>query len=553
MVALPGKPTLSLMKVRNSMKKKAFSTLTMVVSCAAMISCQKPGAIREPSGQGSVSEARASTPPGPAAMPSGLAMDQLVEASPAANSENAALEISLPQAVTGASINAALKPIIAALESLAATLGGDVSIVAGGLKTQLDVELDHLNGMLHNEVNVPIANLGLDVQDVSRQLLSTVERVDFLLKGQQKCATQNLGTLLAALQTVMLETKSGIPFVHAGAARLDYFQFAGHAANVVPSSGGRLTIRGFRLWGNPRPVVDIRDDSRAKVLAVLAPEAADNTNSLSVMVDKATIAASTGKCLQLHVQTFRQGGLLGKRVIPVADMYEPMCVPSEYGASLQLTASVAFTCPNTQVSTLEQKVFYFDNTSCDQRKTVTHTERWVMPSDGCSILSTNDSPGALNRNQSNIVMSPGYDSVTAAGWIDPATCFSVPFVGAKLLHSSEWQRLASPKIKCPTHDQRVTTSTSPDVPITASTQICVDLDKTCNEPGSQFWFSLRGKASGMVPQEIYSSPRTVVGTASASPVSVTVPVGNISASYTAPPVNGKSQVCVTIKGNSCDY
>ncbi|MCY1071005.1 hypothetical protein OV090_40060 [Nannocystis sp. RBIL2] len=448
----------------------------------------------------------------------------------------------VPPGLTGAALFGAVDLVMKSLRNVIATGFGDAGITAGQLATQLGITTEQLRRLLHDELNVPLTRLGLDVQEVARRLLSVTERASNLLSTQQRCAFQNIESFSAGLQTMLLELRTGVPFVKPGRPRLDYLKFDGHSPSVVPPSGGRATLHGFRLWDRSAPTVELYDDNRQSRLKVLQAQAGGSANSVSVVFDVALISENAGRCLQLRVRPRDRRGKV------VSDLFIPMCVPPAFSTRLALTGSISYACPQAETRRLEQRIFYFENTSCEDRKPVSLTERWPLP-DGCSIIRLEDRPGALNRHQSNVSLSFNADSVTAAGWLDTAECAWI-----KLLSHTMWQRLVTPVVHCKIEVPQTASITSLAVRMEIpTTQICVNVPKRCASPTSVFWFDLSRSHSDGQATGIFTSPRVTSNNNGASTTDATVGELQISSVYNPNLVDGTAQICAMTKVASCDY
>jgi hypothetical protein len=153
--------------------------------------------------------------------------------------------------LTGALVIGETQNLIGSLQTLGASLGGDVSIAAGGVSGQLSGLLSQFQTALGTNVNVPLNSLGLDVNNLGRQLHSTVGQINQLVTLQRNCGVANVNTLIAGLRNAAQGTLANIPLIKNGEPHVDYFQFAGHNPDIVPASGGRATISGYQLYTHP--------------------------------------------------------------------------------------------------------------------------------------------------------------------------------------------------------------------------------------------------------------------------------------------------------------
>jgi hypothetical protein len=226
-----------------------------------------------------------------------------------------------------------------------------------------------------------------------------------------------------------------------------------------------------------------------------------------------------------------------------------MCVPKEYERSVVLEANIDYSITNSGERTLSGKRFSFSNSSCEDRKNFGHTEAWdaEMPGPGWRIVRVHESAPDI-VNQSNIVVTFADSSVSAAGWLDDATCVETPF-SHSLIHDTHWAETLEPVSAGPntTHKQG-SAATDPMPMAFPETRICADVPKDEQASGpSTFWLTLipylRGERS---PQPLYVGPRKTTPTADTFNYTDQAGGYRIDGSYNPVVVSGKSQVCATL-------
>ncbi len=457
----------------------------------------------------------------------------------------------------GAAVVAA-NAVLDKIEDIATGLTGNAQIVTGtaaGQLAQLIAEAQKAAG----DLSTPINNLGANARLSVDRLVQATEQLDQIVTRQQACIFQNLDLFLAGLQTVTAGLKAGIPLVDPGGPRLVSFTFDGkRTPNVVPREGGRARLRGFRLWehANTPPEVAILDNNVPVVEPQVQP--GGSTDEVAFAVTQDLVRSQAGKCLVVRVVTYRPKKILW--IFPAGrertgTVAIPMCVPQEYRQSLSLTANLAYSVTNQVERTLGGRRFGWGNDKCEGgRANVSQTMAWSadIPS-GFRIVRVHESDPDI-RNDTNINVSFTNESVTAAGWLDEASCVEVclpPFGPCirKLLHDTHWFKTLAPVIAGP--NTVTTTAAAAGDPVQMqlpSTSMCVNVPKDASASGaSTVWVTIDRYIDGhKLPNALHVGPRLT--TPDMNTLSDTRPQDTYSVAvrYNPVVVNGNSQVCASV-------
>jgi hypothetical protein len=460
----------------------------------------------------------------------------------------------------GAVINGA-QSVITELKNIGATWGGDFSIATGGTASQLGALLTQFQSMVNNNINVPLNSLGLDVQNLGRRIQAATDQLNQILTHQRNCGFANAEALISGIRNVGLNVTKNVPFVSAGNARVDYIQFAGHDPEVVPREGGRATVFGYQLYPGTSPTVTLWDEA-GHSLAALRPERATSDDSFAVNVAGQILATHAGQTLLLDIHTHKKKYFLG--FIPSGEdsteLKLPLSVPQAYDLKYRVVAKGVYSCTQTVSGTLPPIGFGFENSSCEDRKNVSDVRTPALPSGaGISnpqITGWHYSAGPNIRNQSNVGVSYTPTTVTAAGWLDTATCIQVgwPVHIAKLDHPTNWGAGVAPEVRYSQaleHDENggpVLVDAS--LPTTTAT---MQLNSSCFEAGPKsFSYKITPILNGKDQKDLYDSP---IQTGSEHGVNDAVNLGSLSISgaWNPQPVQGSSQVVVTISAPQCGH
>ncbi|HTK21532.1 MAG TPA: hypothetical protein VL442_18565 [Mucilaginibacter sp.] len=456
----------------------------------------------------------------------------------------------LPDGTSLAMLEKLVNDVIQQLQNAATTIEGNGSIVIGGATSQLSALLNQLKSMIGEDFTKPINQLSREIRNTSNQLFSAVNRINMILKNQQACLLVNVQVFLASITTVISGLKSGIPFIDNTTPRIDYFQFDGHTPSVVPKNGGRISIVGFDLWHDEKypPEVKLFNEARNKViLDNIKPEKGQNVNSFSFILSPEFIAKNHGQNLQLQVISKEKHwlDLFGPKVL--GTFFMPICIPETAFAKFKISAHLQYQTEVDVVETLDFRRFGMGNDSCEDRKNYSHTEAWQLPAGGQILSVVTKDPDV--RNQVNVQFSFAGSTITAAGWLDTATCFCPPIGGCHLFHDTHWFASAAPQISYKKTGEKIVDVTSDTIEMNNnSVDFKLNFKKDSNDNVADiFWFDVI-LDNGNAQKTIFSSPKINTDT-----FSTNINGLFLDAKYTGQVVNGNSELAVNITLPGCGF
>jgi len=460
---------------------------------------------------------------------------------------------------TAGAVIVGAQSVLDKLNHILTSLTGDASVAVGGATQQFSDLISQVQQLAKDDFATPINNLSSNIRVSVNALQQVTASVDALASKQRECIFEHLDLFVAGLQTVTSGiTVLGLPIVTA-APRLISFTFDGQITpDVVPRAGGTALVAGVSIWTVPSlaPTVQVKS-SDSTVIGSPTPQPGSSVNDFRVPVAPALFAGRGGQCLYFDVTAYKQKAFLffhyGK--VKTGEATLPMCVPQQFDQSVSVLANVAYSVTSTGERTLSAKRFGFSNTSCEDRKNVSQGQAWdaEIPAGWRIVRVQQSAPDIVN--QSNIGVSFTNSSVTAAGWLDTATCINTPF-SHSLLHDTHWNMTLTPVIDGPnTSNIQSSGSTQPvamNYPTTSN--ICASVPKDASSSGaSSFWITLTPYLRGeQESAPLYVGPRQTDPTMDTFTYSDTDTTGayQVNVSYNPTVVSGNCQVCasITVKG-----
>ncbi len=452
----------------------------------------------------------------------------------------------LPSGMTVLALQEFVNKTINNLKNAGTTILGNGQITMLSASNDLSVLLSQVNSLAQTNFTKPINEMSFEIRNLSSQLYSAANRMNIIVDQQQACLVLNASIVIAGVQNVTSELKSGVPFVGDDSPRINYFQFEGKTPSIVPEAGGRVNVLGFRLWKDKKapPIVELYDNERKLKIKDIQPERASNDNAFSLIMTKETITANAGKCLQLKV-IVRQRSFWGK-ISNVGEYWTPFCIPNSYGKEIFVKAYLDYQCTNNKTETTpDSKDFNFDNHSCTDRANIDNTQCWSLPANA-QILRLLYSPES--RNDNNVSVNFIGNCVKVTGWIDEASCFEGPFGIKKKLHHAYWRTSVKAEYTYPKTETLNSGIVSSDkvLPNSSDVILFVNLPKSCeNKLNSLFWFEVY-QVNGNENTLIYKSANT-------SDLSVSDSKGGmlIDAKLNPIPTNGNAQLSVKLTFPKC--
>jgi hypothetical protein len=456
-----------------------------------------------------------------------------------------------------------VQQVIQDLKNAGTTLGGNGSKVVAGTTAQLSDLLNQLQQIVGDDLGKQVDQLSGSALEISARMQASVQQLNELIDNQRNCSFLQAEEFVAGVNTVGLQLLSQLPFAKKDAPRVYSFTFSGHAPDVIPKSGGRVTFQGYRLSVNGQPDIKIWDEKRDKTLLEPKSEPASNEDDTSTVIDSDFIANHVGETLQVEIKPKTHRGVL-QRLWPSGttsdpDVFLPVVIPVAYNTTLMLTAWTQYNIPGTARVELPPLEFQYFSTSCGDRYSVNNDTCTVtgIPAGG-RIVDFKDQPLG-DRNPSQIQINHTNDALTASGWVDSPTCisFKVPPFGPtvqKLVASSIYNHNITPVIEYPVSQ---TKSSGPVVAQSAmtlpTTSLSVDIPKE-KSSATTFWFQI---ATTTGPANIrnkvfYKSPHltnSIAGNSNFSDTSAAPFLVDDNFSPTL--VNGKAQLSVKVTLPQC--
>ena len=461
---------------------------------------------------------------------------------------NRVAALDAPVSLTAGAFDSLIQSIIDKLQNLAASVSGDLSISVGGASSQLSALLEQFKQATQQSITQPINSLSDSVQAMARQLQYATNRIQDILAHERACLLENAGVVIASLDSMTLELKSGLPFVKDSKAKLYYFKFAGHSPSIVPPEGGPMTLVGFRLWDR-EPKLELCDEAKHSLSPLEVSHSTDE-NSVDTNIPSTILQQSSGKCLFIHCVTQKWSFFQG--TIPDTDLYLPLYVPKALAFKWLVQAWVNYQISSRQEAVGPELDFRFDNNSCDKHN-VTQTQGWSLPEDA-QIIGYLDRDMGDSRQNNVISLAITGHTITAAGTMDQGQCVDL-FVGKKFLSSAIWNHGISPRytymVTTP-HDTSGNAESAGKAFPTA--QILVSIPKAEGKGVATFWYQVVPSVNGVSQGPLYVSPRVTIGPdASSGQDQNQAEQINIDAIYNPQSINGNSQLNVTLTVPACGF
>lgn len=439
-----------------------------------------------------------------------------------------------------------MEQLLDRLDNLRSSLDGDIKTSLDKGVAGIRSAIADLKELAGENIKAPLDNLGHDAQQLARSLSDATTRIDQMLKSQQKDFFANLSSTVAGVETIGLEFARKLPFGKESAPRVQYFAFAGEIPSVVPVSGGRMEIFGYRLGEvSANKEIAILDAKLEKVLARMKAMPGRGPHSVTVFVEPSFITAQAGQVLGIRIRPNSRN--------TNSDLLLPMVIPQNLNVSVQVEAGVAYTCTKPVREAFgDWKEKRFRNGSCEKEMQVSETLVWDLPQ-GYQIVEPIVEPvKEVYRAERVKVTVIGRDKISVAGTITRANCDHTPF-GNHLDRESLWHCKVRARIERIVESNQEKQAISEVRALTGNQFVLnVDVPKACEDsaarmsPSSSFWFLATVLIDGKRFGEQFKSPRIQSGERGATSETYSHQGLTLRAQYNPQPVAGKAQVSVTI-------
>ena len=388
----------------------------------------------------------------------------------------------------GAVINEA-EELINKLQNAGTTLAGNGSQFVDGAVSRLNDLINELRQLVNNELSTQVDKLTGTALETSRRLQDGIERLDQIVNVDSACLLLHADEFLAALKTTTLRLEDRMPFVKQGSPLVYSFAFDGHTSNVVPRRGGRLTLRGYKLYEQLPPSIALWDEDRKTKLAALPSDHAMDVDSVSTSIEENLIQQHAGENLQLEIITKTKNFLGGEKTS--ADLFLPFVVPNSYDVLVRVKTSTGYDLNTLGTKQLEPHRFRFENRSCEERSVISNSRfTYSIPNTWRIISIANADNGG--REKSDIQPSYTNDTVSVSGWLDVANCFTL-HLGFTTTHRLQdpavWDHTITPIVEYPIVTPKMIESDTDFVPLESPTIIPIAIKKDRSD-NTTFWFKV---------------------------------------------------------------
>ena len=463
----------------------------------------------------------------------------------------------IPSGITAGTIIDQAKGILDGLGNIGAQLGGNFSISANQTASQISALLAQFSAAVGTNITAPLNSFGMDVQALGRKLIFITTQLDSVLTHQRNCGVTNGEMLISALQNVSLHLGNSIPFGDSGTPSLYSFQFTGHDPEVVPPQGGAIVFKGYKLWtDHGAPDIQLADDFGNK--SALPASRGGSDDEFSSNIEPSGIIKNAGKTLQFVVTTHARKHFW---FIPYGDdphtLQLGFAIPQAFQLKYKIEGHVAYYCSANKSAELAEQDFNLVNNSCEHDANVSDMKTWALPSgshirnaafSGFRYASSID-----KRNNLNINVSYTSNTVTAAGWLDTASCVCAPFVGCHLDHNTHWIVGVVPTVSYTEdveHDgQLQSLEVAAQLPITTAN---FQIPTACNEQGVH---TLAYTVSPVINGEVRPALESAVVSGNEKAVDDQKIHGplTVEASWNPNTISGFSNLGVRVTQNTCGY
>ena len=464
--------------------------------------------------------------------------------------------------VTIGAIIAGAQGILQQITNIGPTWGGDFAGAANSTAGQISSLITQFQQAVGTDLTKPLNSFGYDIQDLGNRLQFATDSLNQILSHQRNCADIDVADLISGVRSVGLRVASKIPFAGKDAPSVYSFRFIGHDSEAVPITGGQLQVDGYNLFSKRPPDLNLVDEA-GHAVALTASRGTSNDDFIT-NIPGAILQSNAGKILNLNIaaHTEVKKDLIEHKDV-VTSLTLPFSVPQAYTTVYKVDAIITYTCSQQPPDrNLPAVTFDFHNNSCEDRHNVGDTKTPVLPSGGNIVpgsafisgwhyVNWPDGHSSPNtRNQTSVSPSFTSTTVSAAGWLDTASCGNIGPIH-HFFNDTFWQAAIVPECRLTLLAEQTATGTI-KVPAALPTTIAnINLPTICNEPGPHsFSYVVTPIVNGVANPPLYSSP---VRTESEKGVHDSVILGpvTIAASWNPQPINGFSQVALTISQPTC--
>lgn len=463
--------------------------------------------------------------------------------------------------LTVPALKAALQPFQDALVDIAAHVTGDAHNVIAGLAQRLASSLNELSDIAGVRISEPLGNLGEDAQQIARTLASLAPELDSILNHQRSCLLFDSPVLIAAFSNMSLQLGDKIPLLAKGSPRVYYYQFVGHDQGIIPLSGGRMTLYGYRLWVDDPPDISIVERRSTKTFV---PQRGASDDQVSIDVPESTLREAQGETILLKVVPHERKRIwfITIGTTTLKEVAVPVVVPSADQVIVTVVAHIDYKCGGSATTTLSEMEISDHNDDCGNSKGFTDSKNWEdqikkLPSGSVVAVPHISDQSIRKGNIHNI--GDGYQithtdyTVTASGTFGSASCN----IFGHRTSTRNLQVFVRPTAIYEDDKEIHNVATGAAV-MTDFFSEPIDVLKACPmgfQPlqATTFWYTIESSTGNRPSVPLYTSPKTTVGDHGGSFGPTILPSGDISTSATFNPtaVANKASLNVTLTSPKC--
>ncbi len=222
----------------------------------------------------------------------------------------------------------------------------------------------------------------------------------------------------------------------------------------------------------------------------------------------------------------------------------------------RVSATVTSYCPVERALTLHEVTFNFHNASCQQRSQVAERKTPTLPQSplyrdvrisGYHFVDWSEGhPSPNSRQAAKIEISKTATTLSASGWLEPASCSKGPS-GDNVVEDSFWRAKVVPEVKLLEEEQHLEPPVVAEI-IAPKSSAVMTLHASCSgdrEPSLQY--SVTPIVNGAPQASIYTSPVLIVSK-TGTENDAAAGAASIHSHWSPSSLTNQSEFTVTISG-----
>jgi hypothetical protein len=414
---------------------------------------------------------------------------------------------------TAVAIFAGVDKVMTGLQDLEQKVDGTIAKSINQASQNLNAHQQELKQMIGSKITEPIQNLNLNLQNQLRLLKNTSDNLNQFISWQQECIFKNADIFKAGLLTAGLQLESNIRFIgKTNDPFVSGISFDGKPNYVVPTSGGRLTIKGFNLYTDYSPIVKIYNEKRnAILLDNIAVGRGTSNNEASIFMDKTFITTHLGEIVYFEVTPRKSRWLIGgaSNQTPV---FIPLKIPEVTKYRYKIKSYINYKWAKNETFELTDQTWGKEetNSNCGETRAVSDAHTWSI-CDECIIINVKGGQTAeryMNDGGGINFTIPSRDRIAYAGNVGRPSCGKVwPIV--KLFSHAYYRFTVWPEIKKVTYVEEQQNGISDEFILDEGQKnILVSIPVNANpRKENVFWYEIILIDKNNKEQKIYTSSR----------------------------------------------